>query len=357
MNRLTTLALFITTSTLLSACKKEVETVVKEVDRKYSWMQVKNLEGTSRIILSTGNNGQALFLQQPYFFTKYVNQSNTRPSHTSAAVPLPTDIRIQVAIAPEFTAFPASDSTLVFFNNEAPLSSKAYVELRRLDPTAVRFDTFGRGKCTAINRNNYLLAPYLNKDANRPITFLLAAVTPGTADTRVLVQPQLVRIPKSLQVSGAYVRDIAAIEDYFLVNLGDLGIYKIKQDGSFRNVYSYALADYFYKWKGTVYAPVEYNKILTSTNDGETWQLSQGTPDHFTLAEYYTVKDSLVGNFLGNIYTLNWRGTTFTSRFLKNDGLERADITGIEVLRDSVYVATTTGLFARSVADFFETKK
>jgi hypothetical protein len=181
-------------------------------------------------------------------------------------------------------------------------------------------------------------------------------VSPGAPGTQVVATSQRIEIPISYLVASSYVRNIAAIDDYFLVNLVDAGIYKIKQDGTFRQVHSGALADAFYKWNNTVYAPVEYNRILTSTDNGDSWQLSTGTPDHFTLTNYYTVGDSLVGVHFGNLFTLNWNGPRFTSRFLKNDGLERARITGIETLRDTVYVATTSGLFARPIKQFFETK-
>ncbi|OGX85331.1 hypothetical protein BEN48_14670 [Hymenobacter glacialis] len=152
------------------------------------------------------------------------------------------------------------------------------------------------------------------------------------------------------------MRNLAAIDDYFLVNLGDAGIYKIKQDGTFRKVHPGAIVDAFYKWNNVVYAPAEYNEILTSTDNGDTWLKSTGTPDQFTLASYYPVRDSLVGVHFGSLYTLRWNGPRFTMRALKNDGLERATITGIEYLRDTVYVATTSGLFARPVKTFFETK-
>ena len=69
------------------------------------------------------------------------------------------------------------------------------------------------------------------------------------------------------------------------------------------------------------------------------------------------MRDSLVGVYQNAIYTLRWNGPRFTSRFLKNDGLERATITGVEYLHDTVYVATTSGLFARPVKEFFLTKE
>lgn len=347
----------------LGGCKKETEIQIKEteVDKKYSWAEVSSpfLYGLQRVILSTGSNGQALYFQQPYNFTRF---SGKKPdwSDFSAAAALPTDVRVRIAIGRDFFAYPSYDSLLVIARNNEPLNYQAYVQLRRFDPTGIRFNTklFSLSKCTAINENNYLLAPYENSRPSRPFTFLLAAVVPGISGaTPVTTTARQVVISIPTAGGGTYLRNLEAIDDYFLVNLGDGGIFKIKQDGTFRQVYGPAIADAFYKWNNTVYAPVEHNKILTSTDNGDTWQLSSGTPDQFTLANYYTVRDSLVFTYVGNLYTLRWNGPRFTMRRLKNDGLERTTITGLEYLKDTVYVATTSGLFARPVKTFFDTKQ
>lgn len=350
-------AIFLSAGLALSSCKKETEIQIKEVEKKFSWSDVSGLSGLERIILSTGSNGQSVYLQQPSFFTRLNTQNRQRGMVVSGGR-LPTDIAVRLAIGPTFFAYPATDSLLVVCRNNEPINNEAYVQLRRLDRTGVRFNTrvFSLSKCTAISQNNYLLMSYDNNRPDRPITFLLTSVIPGASGTAVTVASRLVVIPTLRVGPSAYVRNIAAIDDYFLVNLGDAGIYKIKQDGSFRQVYGPAIVDAFYKWKNLVYAPVEYNKILTSADNGDSWQLSSGTSDHFTLANYYTVGDSLIGVYGGNLYTLRWNGPRFTTRFLKNDGLGRAGVTGIESLRDTVYVATTSGLFARPVKSFFETK-
>jgi hypothetical protein len=75
-----------------------------------------------------------------------------------------------------------------------------------------------------------------------------------------------------------------------------------------------------------------------------------------TTSNYYLVKDTLVGAYSDNMFTLTWSGSNYKQRFLKNDGIENTRINGIEILRDSVYAATTSGLFAKPVSKFFEGK-
>lgn len=339
-----------------SGCKKETEIQIKEIDKKYSWSEVIGFFGLGKVILSTGHSSRAIYLQQPNLFTRFASQ-NLLGDKVSCINPV-SDVRVRMAIGAQIFAYPETDTTLAICRNDEPLNYVSYVPLKRFDQTAVRLDThlFNLSKCMAINENNYVLAPYDNNRPGRPHTFLLAAVTPGTVGSGpMLVRTQQVVIPRTVP-SGAYVRNLVAIDDYFLVNMADAGIYKINQDGTFRQVHGPALADTFYKWQNTVYAPVEYNQLLTSTNDGDTWQMATGTPLEFTLANYYQVRDSLVGVHSGIIYSLRWNGPRYTMRILKNDGLGQTTITGIECLHDTVYVATTSGLFARPATSFFESK-
>lgn len=340
------------------SCKKETETVIEYRDKEYSWPEVQSLFGEQRIIVSTGSDGTALYFQQPNSFTRFTGQSFRSLQMSGGR--LPTDLAIRLPIGRDFFAYPANDSLLVVCRNNDPLYYEAFVQLRRLDRTATRLETraFALSKCMAISRNNFLLVPYATNRPDRPFTFLLLAVTPGAPSTRVSVSPQLVTIPipAGQNTVSTYLRSLAAVEDYFLVSLGEAGVYKIRQDGSFRKVYSSALVNVFYKWQNVVYAPVEPNQLLTSADDGETWSRHSGTPRAFTAATYHTIRDSLIGVHNDQLFTLRWNGPRFTIRALKNDGLERRTITGVEYLRDTVYVATTSGLLARPVRQFFETK-
>ena len=74
------------------------------------------------------------------------------------------------------------------------------------------------------------------------------------------------------------------------------------------------------------------------------------------LANYQTIKDSLIGTVRDIIFTLKWNNTNYSQRALKNDGLEGSSINGIEILNDTVYVATTKGLFFKPATTFFESK-
>ena len=133
----------------------------------------------------------------------------------------------------------------------------------------------------------------------------------------------------------------------------------IREDGTIKRVFGANETDICYKWQGILYAVEEYNSILLSKDDGETWQRATGTPDAFNFTSYHTVSDSLVVVTHGSdnqIFTLKWQGSNYTIRALKNDGFGQGDITGLEQLGDTVYVGTTGGLFKRPLSQFFEPK-
>jgi hypothetical protein len=212
-------------------------------------------------------------------------------------------------------------------------------------------------KFGAITKNSVLLFSYFNNRPGTPFTFMLIKVKTNDispyADT---VWTKQVTIPRVSNTVDVYVRHISAVNDYFLLDLSGNGLYKIREDGSFNRVHKPAVVDAFYAWKGKVYAHAEWDKLLISENDGDTWNEYSGTNTAMTLSTYHVVNDSLVGAYRDNLFTLRWDGPNYAMRFLKNDGIEGSAINGVQVLRDSVYVATTAGLYTKSVKEFFDSK-
>ena len=126
----------------LSSCKKEIETQVqiKEVEKVASWREVTSLYGLSRVILSTGSNGQSIYLQQPNAFTRFTDQRPLKGLVTAVGS-FPTDVNVRLPIGRELFAYPESDTTLVILRNNEPLNYRCYLNLRRFDPLAIRFTT------------------------------------------------------------------------------------------------------------------------------------------------------------------------------------------------------------------------
>lgn len=207
----------------------------------------------------------------------------------------------------------------------------------------------------AIDKNDNLFFSYQNSKPEQSFTFFLFTVKLQNADANIqMVSAKQVTIPRT-DVSG-FIRHIASIEDYFVVDIAQHGIFKVKEDGIFKKVAEGTIIDAFYKWQGKVYAHTTENKVLISTDNSESFQESGSIPKFMVLSNYYQIKDSLIGVNGDNLFTLKWTNNSYSARFIKNDGVESTTINGVEVLKDSVYVATTSGLFVKPLSTFFDGK-
>ena len=352
----------------LSGCKKEIDTQIhlKELTKRYSWTENTWLHGSERIVLNLGTAPDGLFMQQPAYFSSFVYQGS-RLEHKTFLAGLTSDLSLRMPINGRFFAAPVNDSLVAIFSSRNPVitSFTAYLHLRQLDPAVARiarpfpdYSPFG-----AVNQNDYLLFGYENQASGQPFTFVLSHIqAPLVSGLPVRVSSQRVAIPRTR--AGQFFRNITAVDDYFLVAIDGAGLYKVQQDGRVQRVLGPGGTDGIdavFKWQGKVYATVEYNQLLVSADDGATWTRYAGLPDVFNFTSYGVVQDSLVavshlagaGNAL---FTLRFDGARYHARFLKNDGLERAEVTSLAQLRDSVYIGTTSGLFVRPVNRFFESK-
>lgn len=335
------------------ACKKNVEIVEVPTEKQTSWMEVPGFTGTNRILLSSGRSDEALYLQQPYFFTEYKNSKITQ-----YAAGLPTDIGIRLPISSRFTATAYSDTILRVFSNSNPITSPTggYFNIKKIDPAAKVIQNLlatAYSKTMAINQNG-VLAFFYTTGQPRFNLMLMKVTTSANYPYVDTVFTKIVHLEKT--GIGAYIRQLATVNDYFLVEIPSQGLYKIREDGTVTKVEFLKAIDAFYAWQGKVYGHAEWGTAYVSDNNADSWQPFEGIPAFMTSSQFYTVKDSLIGASRDNIYTLKWENNRFTTRFLKNDGLENVQINGVEVLKDSVYVATTAGLFVKPVSTFFEGK-
>ena len=365
----TKLLLTITALLLTTACRKEIETiVVQQVDKVYSWTEVKQAVGTSRYILNMNKNADQLYLQTP-FYLGVLSPLNKNSYYKQFGAGFPTDINQRMAISGVFTAYPLRDTVVNVLQTKNPVSgsgSSIFIRLHQLDPKATRVmtaDVRFLGDFAAINRNNYLLFAYSTATAPEPnVHFILTQLSIQTG--QIQAQPRLITAPAPSIFRSGRLRWIVAFDDYFLADMSDAGVYKITQDGKVRLVTGdtpgSTVRDACYKWQGVLYIIEEYNSMLVSRDNGETWQRHTNTPDAFTFSEYQAVGDSLIGishaGTTNQLFTLRWNNFSYKIRALKNDGLERVEISSLAGLGDTVYVGTTGGLFKRPLSKFFETK-
>lgn len=351
--------------TFLSCTKTKTEFIEVEVDKKYSWKEVTRFTGNDRVFINSGGNADALYFQQLYNFTEVKGTTNDKITVYSGLQYL---IRVQESSFPigaEFSAIPSVNKNYFeIFSNKYPLleTPGSLFNIRGLDPTFTRIRTINavyKSPSMSINKNGTLLVAYDNNRLDKAYTAMLFGVKLNkflpyvdTLFTRKVV------IPRFEETSE--IQDISAVEDYFLVNCRYDGTYKVKNDGTYRKVIdSYLPLQCIYEYKGKIYAyQGGFDRLFISSDNSETWQQFSGINEFRMRAKYSVIKDSLVGVGYNGIFTLKWNANnTYKQRFLKDDGFENTEINGIEILKDTVYVATTSGLYAKPVSTFFDTKK
>jgi hypothetical protein len=368
----------------LGACKKEKELV--PTDKVYSWSEVKQIPGAQKIILGMSTDANSVYLQEASIFGAITPLAAGRnglgfPSayYSLAYSGLPSDINVHIPMSPQFFATPlvgGGDSTLVLYANGSPVTSLpyntngtsagSYIRLRVLDKLATQYmpnEVNSFMKFGGINKNEYLLFGYRTTAVNDASLHLV--LTKVAVDTNHKYAQNMGSRTLRISVStpAAYIRSITAIDDYFLVDCASVGLFKVWQDGSYRLVYNAPTAiTTFYKWQGTVYGVAFFNglAILTSTDDGNTWQRHTGIPDYFRYSTFSVLGDSLVGISHGvstNIlYTLRWQGLNYRVRELKNDGLGQAAFTDLVQRGDTAYLGTANGLFKKPLKTFFDSQ-
>lgn len=366
--RKSTYPLLITILLLTAACRREVEKlVVQQVDKQYSWAEIRqNIYGNQRYIVGLGHNATTLFLQEPFFMGFLTPQLNGGTHYMEqAAAYFPTDIALRMPLGASFAVQPARDTLLNFFPSTpadvVTPPQHTYYSLRQLDPRATgivpnnrSYHSFG-----AIDRNGYLLFGYATNLTDTFLRFGLAHV--ATQPSGLLaVQAQPLAVPTNTLTTSAYIRWIVAIDNYFLVNCGSAGLFKVVESGAVKQVFAASSSEVAYKFQGVVYIH-EQGQVLRSQDDGETWVRSAGTPLYLTLSTGQAVGDSLVcvnHEFGANdLFTLRWRANGYTTRPLRNDGFSNASINDLAVLGDTVYLGTTSGLYKRPLSRFFESKQ
>jgi hypothetical protein len=123
--------------------------------------------------------------------------------------------------------------------------------------------------------------------------------------------------------------------------------YLIRPDGSFKLLTVGSAADFF-EYDGKIYADLG-NRIGFTSNDGETWEEKNNTPTFDGFREFHEVYGHLIFFHEDDLYEVDPTGFSFS--ILNNKGLEGSKITAVLPFQQSIYVATLSGLFYKSIEE------
>lgn len=351
---------------LLSACKKEIETIVVQ-DRQYSWTSDKAFTDNFGILLGSGKGPTGLYFQQPGGFAALEGPPAGPLRYTQYLYLSTSNLDTRFLIGPEFMV-KYYDTLVSIIPNTQHVTSRAggQIRLKNVDARAVHVDpnTAPFYPFAALTKNNYLLFSYESGRYDFKNRLVLSHITTISNFLYPIydAQSKIIELPIGKSFGNYKPQLISAIDDYFLVDCGSEGIFKIAENGSFRQVMpSNSDAFAFFKWQGALWAGLGYSKLAVSTDNGDNWQITTGGPN-LRSTTVHPVGDSLVvithlyGG--GRLYTLNLSMTkqTWRLRPLKDDGLNQTAINDLQTWGDTVYLATSSGLFKRPLSTFFESK-
>jgi hypothetical protein len=349
-----------------SACRKEIEKIVVQ-DRQYSWTFDKRFTDSFGILLGSGKGPTGLYFQQPVGFAALEGSPASPLRYTQYLSWGSGNLTTRFLIGPEFLVT-YYDTLVNIIPNTQPVTSRAggRIRLKNIDPQAlyVEPNTVPFNSFAALSKNNYLLFPYESGRYDFKNRLVLAHIT-TTSNFNFPIydaQSKIIELPIGPGYANYKPQLLRAIDDYFLVDCGSEGVFKVTETGSFRRVLpinSDALD--FFKWQGALWARLGDSKLALSTNDGDSWQTTTSGPN-LRSTTVHPVGDSLVvvthlyGG--GRLYTLNLSQAkqTWRLRQLKDDGLNQTAINGLETWGDTVYLATSSGLYKRPLNKFFESK-
>ena len=351
---------------LLSACKKEIEKIVVQ-DRQYSWTSDKGFTDSFGILLGSGKGPTGLYFQQPGGFAALEGQSGGPLRYTQYTSWGSGNLDKRFLIGPEFFVT-YYDTVVSIVPNTQPVTVGAggLIRLKQLDPKAlyVEPNTAPFNCFAALSKNNYLLFPYESGRYDFKNRLVLAHIitTPGPFSPIYTAQSKIIELPIVQGYSDWKPRLLTSIDGYFLVDCGSEGVFKITEAGDFRKVMpNNSNAFSFFKWQGALWAGLSNSKLAISTDNGDNWQITTGGPD-LRSNTVHAIGDSLVvmTHFYGGgrLYTLNLSlaKQKWHLRQLKDDGLNQTAINDLQTWGDTVYLATSSGLFKRPLKVFFESK-
>lgn len=351
MNKLLTISL-VTLWVGMVACREEVVTEIVEVPVETAWKNDPRFYHKTKIKLNSRVVGNRFCTYGPNVFTVIDTTDRDTLRHYITRLNYPGLHPLPIS---EVLFVEAEYPYVRLANIERPVSRGAdvWIDARSLDTTLyainVRGDQFSSIGANAIGQ---CLVQFVAEQELPVYLFSTKKDSDGiglmVTDTTQVVLENLIEFGTGLIIFAK------GIKDYFIISVSG-GTYKIYSDGTSRQVIDQELLNLF-EHQGTLYGlrDSDNQPIFVSEDDGESWQSYADFPRTFVLSHYSHVGDSLIAFRHSSLYTLRFDGMQYHGRELVSEGLEGHEITSVTGYGDRVYVTTYSGVFYRSIDNFFE---
>ena len=209
------------------------------------------------------------------------------------------------------------------------------------------------GECMAINNNNQALIPYLSTDNDYSLKLLLVNIRVKSDGIIRLdtISTKVIKIPDSSEYN---VISIQSLNDIFYVTTSSK-TYRVNTAGELQNVTNNRL-----------YSIVESNKVLygfggesifSSIDSGLTWTKGYSIPAEYIMFKYSKVNNKIIAYRNSQLFEITLTQDSIIARELDNDGLVGKTITSVSGFGNKVYATSLSGLYFKTIEDFFNDKK
>jgi hypothetical protein len=155
--------------------------------------------------------------------------------------------------------------------------------------------------------------------------------------------------PLNLSMDEVYFLNVFSAENYHLV-MTYLSVFKVDNSGNLNKVLSSKdfKAGFFvssFKFNSKLYV-VTQNYLLSSSDDGATWQKEYSVNSEFSWAYYQSVGNRLFGYYNDQLYEIKFNSDgSITSTRLNYTGLEGNYITCLTLFQGKLFAGTLSGLY------------
>ena len=234
-----------------------------------------------------------------------------------------------------------------FFDTDTRLYTQNIGYIDSLTPLKYKKFNYGLDN-TAINEYNKTLLPVIKNADTSAISFILFDLKeyidslPYSSDYTLSVNKYIeINLPTE---STNNINRIESFHQNFYVSTEE-NTYLIRPDGNYKLITEGSASDFF-QYDNKTFADFG-NRILSSTDKGETWEEKNNTPVFDGFREFSEIYGRLIFYHKDELFLINSNNFSFTS--LNSKGLEGSKITAVLPFHKQVYITTLSGIFSKPI--------
>jgi hypothetical protein len=345
-----------------ASCEKE-KIIEVEVEKQHSWQLSDHFLYDQKVLFNSHADSAGLYAMSKKSFSTLTkiksDPTNYNVEHAYLWFEYPIDYKMPI----NSNVFAGTgESYVLFFPTKSPVGTSGVLrmQMQDIDPLFAMFDMSASflGEGIAINDKQQCLIPYLqyefDTEGNRYISaipsFILAelSVLGESIDT---VSCSRFSIDDS---SAQGLRKLHSIDDYFIISM-NRKCFRLSADLEVKEVLNGPLSGVI-KNRFELYG-IGGSKIYKSTDHGNSWQLLGENIDQlYQFFNFSVIENEIIMYRFSQLFHVEIGDTRIEAKEIDNDGLEGNSISSLSQFDGKVYVTTFSGMYTRSIEDFFTYK-